>query len=76
MTTANETQSIHEKIKAEYKKVDRKTDFIIELSKEVKRAKGTIRNHWFGGFWEIPLEYQDTVLKLLQNKVKIQGNES
>jgi hypothetical protein len=64
-----------EKIKFEYQKIQSKTLFIIELAESVGRAKGTIRNHWFGGFWEIPLEYQEKVLELITNKIKNQNHE-
>jgi hypothetical protein len=64
-----------EKIKFDYQKIQSKTLFIIELAESVGRAKGTIRNHWFGGFWEIPLEYQEQVLKSITNKIKNQNHE-
>ena len=72
MEIENEQLTHIEKIKLGYRKIQGKTNFIIELSEEVGRAKGTIRNHWFGGFWAIPIEYQEQVLTLINNKIKNQ----
>ena len=71
---ANKKDMIEE-IRVEYQKIKGKTQFIIELSESVGRAKRTIRNHWFGGFWDIPIDFQTQVLELITNKIKSQDHE-
>lgn len=60
-----------ENIKQLYSQVNHKSDFIVEVAKDVKRSPNTIRHHWFSkaGFWSIPEEFQPRVVELLQNKI-------
>ena len=63
-----------EEIKILYAKIHKKTDFIIEAAndKQIDKSPLTLRNHWFGNFWQIPQEYQDRVKHLLQKKIEQQ----
>lgn len=62
-----------ENIKSNHKQINNKTKFIIEAADYFKKSPSTIRNHWLGGFWMIPNDYQDDFIKLQQNWIKIQN---
>ena len=62
-------------IRTGYQKIVGKSDFIMEVALDVGRAKGTIKNHWLSGLWDIPSEFQVRVLDLINNKIKNQNHE-
>ena len=72
--TADKKDKIKE-IRIGYQKIKGKSDFIMEVALDVARAKGTIKNHWLSGLWDIPLEFQNRVLELITNKIKNQNHE-
>ena len=56
-------------IKTLYQNINKKSDFITYASSYFNKEYNTIKNHWlskFGG-WSVPEEYQDEMVKLLQN---------
>lgn len=59
-------------IKDLYSKLNHKTNFTILLAKELGKSPNSLRVHWFGNFWSIPEQYQDTVIRFLQNTIKNQ----
>ena len=60
-------------IKLLYKQLNSKKDFI-EYSAAYFGLKPTsLRNHWFGNFWQIPESKQEQVVTLLQNYIKNQN---
>ena len=55
-----------------YSHINKKTKFLKELADTIGKSPNTLRNHWFGGFWQIPTEYQSEVKRLLIEKLKNQ----
>lgn len=47
-----------------------KTKFKELCAKEFNRSAGTIHTHWFANLWQIPKEFEDRVIELLQNAIK------
>jgi hypothetical protein len=61
-----------ENIKQLYTQVEKKTKFIQMVADDLGKSPRTLRNHWFGAFWSIPLMYQDRIIELSQNTIKLQ----
>lgn len=61
-------------IKKLWPQIDQKTDFILAVSKAVKRAPNTLKNHWFCNFFSVPEENQDLVVKMMQKQIKKQND--
>lgn len=57
-------------IKALYKQVGRKVDFINALSEANGREPITMYNHWFCRFWAIPKSEQQNVIAFMQKYIK------
>lgn len=57
-------------IKNLYAQVGHKTNFTIKLAEALGKSPQSLRVHWFGNFWSIPDEYQDTVVDFLQKTIK------
>ena len=49
-----------------------KTEFIKLVAKELDRSPNTLHNHWFARFWQVPREFEDRVIQLLQNTIEHQ----
>lgn len=64
-----------EQIKNLYGQVHHKAKWMLEVSKKLDRTPGTLKSHWFGGFWAIPESEQPKVLKLLKKQIKKQDRE-
>lgn len=60
-------------IKRLYEKLPNKTDFMIRLSKIVKRSPKTLRSHWFSKdpLSGIPADQEKIVLRELKKELKI-----
>lgn len=65
-----------ENIQELYSQIDEKTKFIILASNHLGKSPLTLRNHWFSAFWSIPEEYQEQIVKLLQNTIKKQNTKA
>ena len=63
------TENLIEEIQQEYSKIKSKSEFIKRLSKVVNRTPNTIRHHWIGQFWSIPLEFQELVLEEIKKEL-------
>tara|TARA_B100000780_G_C20855539_1_gene340058 strand:+ start:152 stop:379 length:228 start_codon:yes stop_codon:yes gene_type:complete len=63
-------------IKDLFKQVENKYDFILLLSKEFNVKPNSIRNNWFASYYSIPEKYEDRVIKLLQNKIRLQNKHA
>lgn len=59
-------------IKLLYQQVKKKTPFIQEVADHFKKSPQSLRVHWFASFWSIPEQYQDELIRLLQNKISNQ----
>ena len=59
-------------IKTEYKKLNKKTAFIVGLSETLEKSPLSLRTHWFTSFWAIPKDYQPKVLKEIKKELKKQ----
>jgi hypothetical protein len=68
----NEEKTLIEKIKIQYQAINRKTDFLIELSQKIGNSPRTIRNHWVSAFWSIPEQHQQLVLDEINKKIESQ----
>jgi len=55
-----------------YSQIEKKTDFIKLVAKDLGKSPLTLRHHWFGQFWSIPEENQQRVKDLLKKQIKKQ----
>ena len=58
-----------------YGQIEKKTDFLKAVADECDRKPNTIRTHWFSSanFYSIPEEFQDRIIELAQNTIKLQN---
>ena len=47
-----------------------KTEFIKLAAEDLGKSPNTIHNHWFARFWQVPEQYEDRVIELLQNTIR------
>lgn len=59
-------------IKALYKQIKGKRDFIEYAAAYFGLKPTSIRNHWVGNFWQIPETKQEEMVTLMQNWIKNQ----
>ena len=59
-------------IRTLYKQVHKKRDFIEYAAASFNLKPTSLRNHWFGNFWQIPSSKQGDVVKIMQNWIKNQ----
>ena len=64
---------LKDNIRQLYKQLNKKTEFIEMLAKDVNRSPNTIKNFWFGGFWQTPKHFQERTVELLQRTIKNQN---
>lgn len=64
-----------DEIKELYNQLNHKTDFMKELADKLEKRPNTLKNHWFTGFWSIPIEHENFVLNFLKNKIESQKLE-
>lgn len=64
-----------ENIQKLYKQVEKKSDFIVSVAKEVGNTPLSTRTHWFSNFWSIPEEYQCKVVEMLQKTIAKQNSQ-
>jgi hypothetical protein len=62
-------------IGALYAKVKVKGDFLFALAERVERSPNTLRNHWFGNFWNIPEELQTETKSFLKDYIARQDKK-
>lgn len=60
-------------IKSLWEQIEDTNFMLMEIAKVVSRSPLTLMNHWFSRFWNIPAEYQDTVISMLQKKIALQN---
>lgn len=61
---SSELDLIHD-IKAAYKKLKKKGEFIRTIAEKLNRKPTYLRNHWFGNYWAIPKKHHTRVLEEL-----------
>lgn len=64
-----------ENIQKLYKQVEKKSDFIKNVAKEVGNTPSSTRTHWFSNFWSIPEEHQAKVVEMLQKTISKQNSQ-
>lgn len=57
-------------IKELYDQLDSKMEFVIRVSQKLGLNFFSVKNHHFGGKWNIPEKYQDAYLKELKQELK------
>jgi len=55
-----------------YHQLYNKTEFVKLVAVELDRSPNTLAHHWFARFWQIPREFEDRVILLLQNTISQQ----
>lgn len=50
-----------------------KTTFIELVAFDLGKSPNTLHNHWFARWWQIPEEFKDRVIELLQKTIAQQN---
>lgn len=74
MNTETTTPEItKDDIKALWKQVKNKTDFIERLANDLEKSPLTLRQHWFGSFFAVPADLRVKVKTAIENEIKAQA---
>jgi len=59
-------------IKEKYEQLDNKMDFVHMMASKTGRTFLSVKNHHFGGKWNIPEKFHDLYIKELDKVLKFQ----
>lgn len=69
------TDNITVNIRNLYNQISKKREFISMAAADLNKSPLTLRQHWFGQFWNIPEEHQPRIVELLQNTIATQNQK-
>ncbi|KZS41874.1 hypothetical protein AWE51_00060 [Aquimarina aggregata] len=61
-----------ERIQTLYANVYDKQKFIESVAIRLEKVPGTLKSHWFSGFFSVPEKYHSVVIEMLESVVKEQ----
>lgn len=60
-------------IKDLYHKTNNKKELTILVAEHFSLNPVSIRNHWFGSFYQVPVKHQDKLIRIMQNFIKVES---
>ena len=60
-------------IKDLYHKTNNKKELTLLVAEHFSLNPVSIRNHWFGGFYQVPAKHQDKLIRIMQNFIKVES---
>ena len=67
--------TLMDEIKQLWSELKGKKDFIIKAAadEQISKSPMTLRVHWFGAYWQIPVEYRQRIKDLLEESIGSNG---
>ncbi len=72
----NDLPTKEDNVKNLYSQVTNKTEAIKAVADACSRRPNTVKTHWLteAGLWSYPIEFEDTIISVLQNIIKNQNS--
>lgn len=60
-------------IKHLYNKANNKKELTLIVAEHFNLNPLSVRNNWFGGFYQVPTKHQDKLIRIMQNYIKVES---
>lgn len=60
-------------IKNLYCKIHNKKELTLLVADHFELNPLSVRNNWFGGFYQVPQKHQDKLIRIMQNFLKVES---
>lgn len=60
-------------VKYLYSKANNKKELVLLVADHFNMNPMSVSNHWFSGFYQVPIKHQDRLIKIMQNFIKVES---